>query len=291
MTVRLAVLPALLAIVLALAGCAGPDPDQATGPTTAPPPGHGTVNTSPDQQRIRAQKIDSIAAQVPAAIRDKGTLVVGLDGKGSPPLTFRADDDQTMIGVEVDVAQLVADTLGLRLELRPTSWENLFLSVDSGQYDAGFSNITVTEERKDKYDFATYRVDTVAFEAAKNNPIQHVDKPADVAGKTVAVSAGTNQEQILVRWDAKNRAAGLPPVKIQYYQSSGDYYLALQSGRTDLYLGPNPGSAYHVAVKGDTKIVGQISGGGDVTADIAAMTKKNNGLVGPLGGALNALIK
>ena len=91
--------------------------------------------------------------------------------------------------------------------------------------------------------------------------------------------------------DAQNRAAGLPPVKIQYYQSSGDYYLALQSGRIDLYLGPNPGSAYHVAVKGDTKIVGQISGGGEIAADIAAMTKRNNGLVGPLNEALNALIK
>jgi polar amino acid transport system substrate-binding protein len=46
-----------------------------------------------------------------------------------------------------------------------------------------------------------------------------------------------------------------------------------------------------LAVKRDTKIVGQVSGGGDITADIAAMTKKNNGLVGPLNEALNALIK
>jgi polar amino acid transport system substrate-binding protein len=284
----LAVLPVVAALLLA--GCAGPDPDQAAAPSTPASGGH-TVNTSPDQQRIRAPKVDAIAAEVPAAIRARGTLVVGLDGKGTPPLTFHADDDRTIIGIEPDIAQLVADTLGLRLDVRPTSWENLFLAVDSGQYDAGFSNITVTEERKDKYDFATYRVDTVAFEAAKDSPIQHVAQPSDLAGRTVAVEAGTNQEQILLRWDAKNKAAGLPPMKIQYYQSVGDYYLALQSGRIDLYLGPYPGSAYHVAVKGDTKIVGQISGGGDITADIAAMTKKNNGLVGPLNEALNALIK
>ncbi|MDT7660975.1 MAG: polar amino acid transport system substrate-binding protein [Pseudonocardiales bacterium] len=44
-------------------------------------------------------------------------------------------------------------------------------------------------------------------------------------------------------------------------------------------------------VKGETKIVGQISGGGDITADIAAMTKKDNGLVKPLNDALNAVIK
>jgi polar amino acid transport system substrate-binding protein len=134
-------------------------------------------------------------------------------------------------------------------------------------------------------------VDTVAFEAAKDSSIQQVTKPADVAGRTVAVSAGTNQEQILLRWDAQNKAAGLPPMKLQYYTAPGDYYLALQSGRIELYLGPNPNSAYHVAVKGDTKIVGRINGGGDITADIAAMTKKNNGLVGPLNAALNEVIK
>jgi polar amino acid transport system substrate-binding protein len=288
-----AVLPILSALVaaLVLAGCAGPDPDQAPAPSTPGASGQGAVNTSPDQQRIRAPKVDAIAAEVPAAIRARGTLVVGLDGKGTPPLTFHADDDRTIIGIEPDIAQLVADTLGLRLDVQPTSWENLFLAVESGQYDTGFSNITVTEERKDKYDFATYRVDTVAFEAAKNSPIQHVAQPSDLAGRAVAVSAGTNQEQILLRWDAKNKAAGLAPMKIQYYQSVGDYYLALQSGRIDLYLGPYPGSAYHVAVKGETKIVGQISGGGDITADIAAMTKKDNGLVKPLNGALNAVIK
>ncbi len=285
----LTVLAALAALLTA--ACSGPDPDQAARPVPPPAPGQAKINTSPEQHRIRAEKVDAIAAKVPAAIRERGILIVGHGGRGAPPLDFRADDDVTVIGVETDVAQLVADVLGLRMEQRPTSWENLFLSVESGQYDVGFSNVTVTEERKDKYDFATYRVDLIAFEAAKDSPIQRIEKPADIAGKAVSVSAGTNQEQIMVRWDAQNRAAGLAPVKFQYYQNPGDYYLALKSGRIDLYVGPNPSVAYHVAVAGESKSVGQINGGGAVTADIAAMTKKGNGLVEPLNEALNSVIK
>lgn len=276
----------LLASVFALAACGSPEAATTSAPADRP----GGVNITADQNRIRAQQVDAIAALVPAEIRARGTLVVGTTGNGTPPLSFRADDDKTVIGVEPDLAQLVADVLGLKLDLRASSWENLFLSVENRQFDAGFSNITVTEERKDKYDFATYRKDTIAFEV-KNEKNISVHEPKDIAGLTVGVGAGTNQEQILLRWDQQNKAAGLAPVKFQYYQATSDYYLALQSGRIDAYVGPNPTSAYHVAVDGKTKIVGTVSGGGTVPADIAAMTKKDDGLVKALQQALDTVIK
>jgi polar amino acid transport system substrate-binding protein len=285
---RLRLAAVLLALpVLATVACAGPDPDQVGRP--AAPPG-AAVNTSPEQNRVRAERVDAIAAKVPQQIRDRGALVVGTTGSGGPPLSFRADDDTTVIGTEPDIAQLVADVLGLELRLEPTSWENLFLSLESGQYDAGFSNITVTEERKDKYDFATYRVDTVSFEVRKDSPVQRIAEPRDVAGLTISVSAGTNQEEILLGWDEQNRGAGLAPVTFQYYENAGDYYLALDSGRIDAYFGPNPTLAYHVAVGGTTRIVGSVSGGGDLHADIAAMTRKDNGLVTALDEALDTVI-
>ncbi|SFW79196.1 ABC transporter substrate-binding protein [Amycolatopsis australiensis] len=275
----------LLASVFALAACGSPE-----AATTAPADKPGGVNITANQNRVRAQKVDAVAALVPAGIRARGTLVVGTTGNGTPPLSFRADDDKTVIGVEPDLAQLVADVLGLKLDLQASSWENLFLSVENRQFDAGFSNITVTEERKDKYDFATYRKDTIAFEVRNEKNIT-VKEPKDIAGLTIGVGAGTNQEQILLRWDQQNKAAGLAPVKFQYYQATSDYYLALQSGRIDAYVGPNPTSAYHVAVDGRTKIVGTVSGGGTIPADIAAMTKKDDGLVKALQQALDTVIK
>nr|BFE59770.1 ABC transporter substrate-binding protein [Dactylosporangium thailandense] len=284
--------PAAL-LVLVLAACGTPS-DIAAG--SAPSAGSSDsgqlhVNLSPDQNRVRAQKIDAIADTVPAAIRDKGELVVGVNPDGAPPLEFLATDDRTLIGSEPDVAQLVADVLGLKLVLENTSWENLFLSVRSGKYQLGFSNITVTEERKDLYDFATYRVDQLAWEVRKDSKITKISGPADIAGLNLSVASGTNQEKILLDWNEQNKAAGRKAVNISYFENS-DYQLALRSGRTDAHFGPNPTVAYHVAVAGETRIAGTYSGGGaSVDGRIAAMTVKGNGLIDPVAAALNAVIK
>ncbi|WP_406509259.1 ABC transporter substrate-binding protein [Streptomyces sp. NBC_00212] len=258
----------------------------------APRGGKGTgINLGPDQYRIREQKVDAIAAELPAGVRDRGTLSVGVATGSVPPLSFYATDDKTPIGVELDIATLVADTLGVKPQFQPVSWENLFVGLDSGKFDGVFSNVTVTEERKDKYDFATYRKDQLAFEAKKGSGWK-VGGPQDVAGRTVAVSSGTNQEKILLDWSEQNVKAGRKPVSIKYFQTATDYYLALQSGRIDAYLGPNPSAAYHVASAGQTEIVGTYSGGGaGLQGEIAATTKKGSGLVAAYAAALDHVIQ
>ncbi|WP_432513256.1 ABC transporter substrate-binding protein [Kineococcus sp. SYSU DK001] len=281
----------LAATPLVLSACASGDADPATAPAATSSGGSG-VDTSPEQSgRVTVEAVPEIAAKVPQAIRDRGTLVIGTTGNGNPPLSFRADDDETVIGIEPDIALLVAGVLGLEPDLQATSWENLFLSMDSGQYDVGFSNITVTEERKEKYDFASYRVDTLAWEVAKDSGITSIAGPEDVAGRTVSVGSGTNQEKVLLDWNEQNEAAGREEATIQYYQQASDTYLALKSGRIEANFGPNPTAAYHALVSGDTKIVGTVPGGGTIQADIAATTKKDNGLVQALADALNHVIR
>ena len=270
--------------LLLVAGC-GADPK--TSNTSA----DLGVNTSASQNRVETTKNEAAAALLPAKIRERGTLIVGAGfGSGNPPLGFIADDNKTPIGIEVDLAYLVAGALGLKPEIQVTSWENLFLGIDSGKYDAGFSNITVTEKRKQKYDFATYRKDDIAFEAKKGTGWKVVTGK-DVAGKTIAVSSGTNQEKILVDWNEANIRAGLPAATIKYFSNQTDTYLALTSGRIDAYLGPNPSIAYHVKTSGQTETIGKFSGAGPTLQGlIAATTKKDDGLVQAYQAAINAVI-
>ncbi|MFF7439383.1 transporter substrate-binding domain-containing protein [Streptomyces sp. NPDC008122] len=249
------------------------------------------INVGPNQNRVHTAKVDAIAGKLPEAVRKRGTLILGVSAKSNPPLAFRATDDTTLIGVELDLATLVADTLGLKPEFDAVSWENLFVGLDSGKYDGVFSNVTVTEERKDKYDFATYRLDDLAFEAKKGSGWT-VKGPEDVSGKRIAVGSGTNQEKILVHWSRQNEKAGRKGVDIKYYDNTTDYYLALQSGRIDGYLGPNPTVAYHVASAGQTESVGKFSGAGaGLQGKIAATTKKDSGLVAAYAAAIDHVIE
>lgn len=277
---------ALAALTLA-AGCSTPAADS----EVVTDEGQVFDLSAAQSDRVRVDRVDDIAALVPQAIRDRGTLVVTGSGGTAPPLRFYADDDRTVIGSEVDLTYLVSDILGLTPDLRVADWSQNFVSVDSGESDLFVSNVTVTEERKDKYDFATYRLDNVSFETTKGSGWT-VETRQDIAGKKIGVSSGTNQEQLLVEWNEQNVADGLAPAEIAYYQNASDYYLALGSGRIDGYLGPNPSAVYHAATSGDTEVVGSVSGAGDaLQGEIGVLTKKGNGLIEAVQRALEHAIE
>jgi polar amino acid transport system substrate-binding protein len=247
------------------------------------------VDTGPDQDRVHTDLNPAAVDLLPAGAFPDGTLRISVT-QGAVPLAFYADDNATVIGSETDIATLVADALGLDLELVVNDWSNWPLATQSGEVDATISNVTVTEERKQLFDFSTYRVDQLGWLVPADDD-REITEAADVAGLTVGVASGTNQEQILLAWDAANTAAGLDPVTIDYYESYNDAVLALQSGRLDSYFGPNATAAYSAATSpDDVRVAGTVNGGWPDTADIAIATAKGNGLAEAFTAALNGAI-
>ncbi|MFI2566397.1 ABC transporter substrate-binding protein [Paenarthrobacter sp. NPDC089989] len=280
--------------LLGLAACSDPGATAATG-ATAPASNASSsatkeFNLTPEQNRIKVEVDSAAAAQVPDAIKADGKLTVVTTG-GAAPLSLFASDNKTLIGSEVDIAYAVGETLGLQVEVLPVAWADWPLGVESGKYEAVLSNVTVTEARKEKFDFATYRNDLLGFYAKSDSDIGEVKEAKDVAGKRIIVGSGTNQEAILVRWDEENKKNGLKPVDFQYYDDDSASQLALQSGRADLTFGPNASAAYKAAKDGKTKQVGTLEGGWPLKAEIAFTTKKGNGLALAAQTALNKLIK
>jgi polar amino acid transport system substrate-binding protein len=220
-----------------------------------------------------------------------GTLTVAIAVLGSsPPFGTYARDNKTIIGSEADIARLVADGLGLKLKLVPSAWEDWPLGVTSGKYDAAIFNITVTKERKEKFDFATYRQDTLGFYVKSTSSITSIKSAPDIAGKRIIVGSGTNQEAVLLAWDKENQAKGLKPFTPIYVTDNAASSLALQSGRADATFGPNVSAAYQSRLTGNTKLVGIVPGGWPKTANIAVTIKKGNGLVNAVQASLNSAI-
>jgi len=269
-------------------GGGGESADAATGDNPAP-----AFNLTADQDRVSIDAVPEAVASLEASgfePIESGKLTV-VTSPFAAPLALYADDDTTLIGNEVDLAQLIADGLGLELNIQPAAWADWPLGIQSGKYDLILSNVTVTDERKELYDFASYRQDLLGFYVKNDSEIDSITEAADVAGLRVIVGSGTNQEKILQAWDAENIAAGLDPVEYLYFDDTASGALALKSGRADANFGPNATAAYAAAVDGETKLVGTVNGGWPLTADIAAATAKGNGLIESVGIVLAAVIE
>jgi polar amino acid transport system substrate-binding protein len=294
-TTALAAVTAAVCAVLAACG------SGTSGPADTPP---GTVllgavsnGAATRESTLTVTPVPAIRAELPAAIRDGGELHIGQSSlpAGTPPLGFVGSDQQTLTGSEPDLARLVAAVFGLKPVLENATWENMFVGLDSGRTQVAFSNITDTEARKQKYDFACYRKDNVAFLAPASSTWTFTGDPGQLAGKTVAVDKGTNQERLLLEWQRQLRATGRD-VTVKYFPDSSGAYLALSSGKLDAYLAPNPSVAYHITQTAHTpqptRNAGAWSGaGGSLQGLICATSKKDAGLAKPLADAVDYLIQ
>jgi len=253
----------------------------------APPP----VDLSPAQaDRPRAQPVpEALKLLSPKARFAKDGVLLVATTVGVLPFGDYATDNRTPVGSSPDIAQLIADSLGRKLELVSVAWADWPLGLASGKYDLVVSNVTVTEERKEKFDFSTYRNDQLGVYVKSDSKIKSVKEPKDLAGLRVIVGSATNQEQILLRWNQQNVAAGLKPLEILYFDDPVVLRLALLSGRADAHFAPNGWAAFE-ARDGKTRLVGTFSGGWPLTAEIAAAARKGSGLAEAVTAALNAQI-
>ena len=247
---------------------------------------------SPEQPgRPRAERNDAAIAAIPkdfAFVKDR-TLTVAI-APFAPPIATYATDARTPVGADPDYAQLIADSLGRKLELIPVAWADWPLGLASGKYDAVISNIGVTEARKEKFDFSTYRLGLHGFYVKADSAIQSIREPKDAAGLTVITSSGTNQERILLRWSDQDKAAGLKPSDLQYFDDAASSRLALLAGRADAAFNPNGPQAYDSARDHRTRLVGAVNAGWPARSDVAIATRKGSGLAAALTIAGNSLI-
>ena len=131
----------------------------------------------------------------------EGTLKVATEGTFSPFSYY--NDKNELVGYDVDVARAVAEKLGLKIEFLTAPWDAMLAAVDAGKADAVFNQVSITDERKKKYEYSVpYTVVYGALIVPKdNNDIKSFE---DLKGKKNADSATSNWAQVAKKYGAQN---------------------------------------------------------------------------------------
>ncbi len=117
------------------------------------------------------------------------------------PYSFH-DDSGALVGFDVEIARAIADKLGVEARFTETQWDGIIAGLDAKKYDAISNQVSITEERKQKYLFSdpyTY-VYGVVIVNEDNNDINSFE---DLNGKDVSLTITSNWAQVAESYGGK----------------------------------------------------------------------------------------
>jgi polar amino acid transport system substrate-binding protein len=143
-------------------------------------------------------------------ILDKCVLVLGLDDS-FPPMGFR-DENNEIVGYDIDLAKEVARRLGITLKPQPIDWNAKEQELATGEIDCIWNGFTITEERKQVLTFTKpYLKNAQVIVVKGNSPVNSL---SDLAGKTAGTQAGSSSVDAID--DAPEFKASLKGEVIEY---------------------------------------------------------------------------
>lgn len=155
-------------------------------------------------------------------IKSRGKLFAAID-LGSPPFGM-TDDKLQPIGSEVETAKLLADYLGVPLEIVQVTSPNRIPFLLTGKADIVIASLSISDERKKVVDFADpHGVIQVIVAAPKGTAIKTLE---DLAGKDVATTRGTTND--------KEATTQLTKSNIVRYDDDATLVTALVSGQSNI---------------------------------------------------------
>ena len=167
-----------------LAGCGSSNTastDAAAEETTEDVEAEATTEEAEDAE---AAEEATDAAEVTTV--EPGVLTMGTNAT-FPPYEYKDGDD--VVGIDAEIAQALADKLGLKVKIVDMDFDSLIASVQSGKIYMSLAGMTVTEERKQNVDFTdSYATGVQVIIVKEDSDIASAD---DLEGKLIGVQQGT----------------------------------------------------------------------------------------------------
>ena len=173
--VALALVPALM-----FAGCAS----------------EGTADEAAETTAAAENSDETAAASEDASLQnvlDSGKLILGLDATFKP-MGF-TDDEDNIVGFDIDLAEEVCKRMGVELVKQPVDWDTKEQDLEAGKIDCIWNGMSVTDERAEIMNHSDpYMKNDMIFVVKTDSAIA---SQADLDGKTVAVQSGSSAQTIL----------------------------------------------------------------------------------------------
>ncbi len=226
----------------------------------------------------------ALVATLPASLKAKGTLVVGVDATYAPN-EFLGPDGQTVEGMDVDLFDAVAAQLGLRVQWVPTPFDSIIGDVSHGTYDVGVSSFSITPDRLKQVAMVGYFSAGTQWATAKGDP--HHVSPNDACGLRIAVQQATTQADDIAARSHACTAAGHPAIKVTAYSGQDQATASVVSGKNVALLADSPITAYAIkSTHGRLQPVGAIY---DAAPYGYVVPKNDTALAKAIAGALKRL--
>lgn len=181
-----------------------------------------------------AAAIGLIAAG-PAAAQNR-TLIVGSSAT-YPPFAYETPAKQ-IVGFDVDVIQTVAAKAGLAVRVVNTPFTGVFAALNNGDLDLVISGVTITDRRRQSYDFTAPYFEARQLIAVPSSST--VRTLQDLAGKKVGVVTGSTAD------DVASRTFGRTSPNIRRFDTTPLIIAELVAGGVDAAIGDNGVIAYRV---------------------------------------------
>ena len=187
-----------------------------------------------------------------------------------PPYEYH--DGGEIVGIDVEVAEAIAEKLGMTLEIDDIAFDSIIPEVDSGKADMGVAGMTVSEDRLKNVDFSDPY--TTASQVIIVKEDSEIAGPDDLAGKYIGVQLGTTGDIYASDYEADGST-------IERYNKGFEAVQAMMQGKIDavvidlepakVFVSENEGikildealtvEEYAIAVKkGNTELVEKING-------------------------------
>ncbi len=160
-------------------------------------------------------------------IKESGEITIGVFSDKNP--FGYVDNDGKFQGYDVYFAERIAKDLDVELKLVPVEAASRVEFLETAKVDVILANFTVTDERKEKVDFALPYMKVALGVVSPDSAV--ITDAEQLNGKTLIVVKGTTAESYFTE--------NYPDVKLQKYDEYNEAYSALQDGRGDAFSTDN----------------------------------------------------